>query len=122
MPHTDPDLRNDPADAWLDRLLADDASAHRDAYLDDDGFTARVMSALPAAASLPRWRKPAVTALWATAGLGLAFALPGAALDVSREAFRLFAAQPISLSGLAAALVALGVVTWTGTAWALRRD
>lgn len=122
MPHTDPDLRHDPADAWLDRLLADDAAAHRDAYLDDGGFTARVMDALPAAAALPRWRKPAVTALWATAGLALAFALPGAALDVSREAFRLFAAQPISLSGLAAALVALGVVTWTGTAWALRRD
>jgi len=121
MPHTDPDLRNDP-DAWLDHLLAQDAAVHDAEYLDDAGFTASVMSALPPAALVPRWRKPAVTALWATAGLGIAFALPGAALDVSREAFRLLAAQPFTLSGVAAALVALGVVTWTGTAWALRRD
>jgi hypothetical protein len=123
MPHTDPDVRTDPADdAWLDRLLADDAAQHRDGYVDDAGFTARVMSELPAPATLPRWRKPAVTALWAAAGLGAAFALPGAVLDVTREAFRLLAAQPLSLSGIAAALVAVGLVTWTGTAWALRRD
>jgi hypothetical protein len=121
MPHTDPDLRDDP-DAWLDRLLVEDAAQHRDAYVDDAGFTARVMDALPAPAALPRWRKPALTALWATAGLGLAFALPGAALDVSREAFRLLAAQPISLSAVAAALVAFGVATWTGAAWVMRRD
>jgi hypothetical protein len=122
MPHTDPDLRNDPADAWLDRLLVEDAATHDADYLADAGFTASVMSALPAPALVPKWRKPAVTALWATAGLGIAFALPGAALDVSREAFRLLAAQPFTLSGLAAALFALGAVTWTGTAWALRRD
>ena len=122
MPHTDPDLRSDPTDAWLDRLLADDAAAHDADYLEDAGFTARVMSTLPAPVAVPRWRKPAVTALWAAAGLAGAWALPGAALDVSREAFRLLAAQPISLSGLAAALVAVGVATWTGTAWALRRD
>jgi hypothetical protein len=121
MPHTDPDLRDD-ADAWLDRLLADDSAQHHEGYVDDAGFTARVMDALPPQAALPRWRKPALTALWAGAGLGLAFALPGAALDVSREMFRLLAAQPISLSAVAAALVAFGVVTWTGAAWALRRD
>ena len=92
MPHTDPDLRDDP-DAWLDRLLVEDAAQHRDAYVDDAGFTARVMDALP-----------------------------GAALDVSREAFRLLAAQPISLSAVAAALVAFGVATWTGAAWVMRRD
>jgi len=123
MPHTAPDLRNsDPSDAWLDSLLAQDAALHSDAYVDDAGFTASVMSALPPAALAPRWRKPAVTALWASAGLGIAFALPSAVLDVSREAFRLLAAQPFTLSGLAAALVALGVITWTGTAWALRGD
>ena len=116
MPHTDPDVRTDPADAWLDRLLADDAAQHGDDYVDDAGFTARVMADLPAPATLPRWRKPAVTALWAAAGIGTAFALPGAVLDVSREAFRLLAAQPLSLSGIAAALIAVGVVTWTGTA------
>ena len=121
MPHTDPDLR-DAADDWLDGLLVEDAAQHRDLYVDDAGFATRVMHALPPAAALPRWRKPAVAGLWAAAGLGLAFALPGAALDVSREAFRLFAAQPISLSAVAAALVAFGVATWTGAAWALRRD
>jgi len=122
MPHTDPDLRSNGADAWLDGLLVADAAEHGADYLHDAGFTARVMSALPPPTAMPKWRKPALTALWATAGLGVAFLVPGAVLDVTREAFRLVAAQPFTLSGLAAALVALGAVTWTGTAWALRRD
>ena len=122
MPHTDRNLRSDPADAWLDALLAEDATQHRDAYVADAGFTARVVATLPANAALPRWRKPALTALWATAGLGLAAALPGTFLDVAREAFRLLAARPFSLSELAVVMALLGAATWTGAAVALRRD
>ena len=122
MPHTDRNLRSDPADAWLDALLAQDAAQHRDAYLADEGFSARVMATLPSNAALPRWRKPALTALWATAGLALAAALPGAFLDVAREAFRLLAARPFSLSELAVVMALLGAATWTGAAVALRRD
>ncbi len=121
MPHTEADLHDDSAADWTDRLLAADASAHRDAYVDDAGFTARIMSALPAPAALPRWRKPALTSLWASAGIGLAFALPGTVLDVTRGAFGLLAGRSFSLYEVAAVVAALGLATWTGTAVALRR-
>lgn len=122
IPNTQPDLRPDGNDAWLEQALRRDAALQRDAYIDDDGFTARVMSTLPAPAALPRWRKPALVVLWATAGLGIASALPGTMLDVAREAFRLFAARPFALSEIAAVLVVIGVATGMGTAMALRRD
>jgi hypothetical protein len=110
-------------DEWIEQLLVADAQVQRDAYLDDDGFTARVMTALPAPAlRAPRWRKPAVTALWATAGIGLAFALPGAVQDVAREVFVLVSARPFSLSGIGGVLAALALATYGGAALALRRD
>jgi hypothetical protein len=109
-----------PAD-WLDRLLADSTREHTDVYIADDGFTARIMSALPAPDVAPAWRKPAVTALWAAAAVGVAFALPGAAFDVAREAFKLFAAKPFSLSEIAALLAVAGVGTWTTAFVALRK-
>ena len=37
-----------PDDDWLDAALAADAREHGSSYLDDRGFTARVMAALPA--------------------------------------------------------------------------
>ena len=124
MPHTSTDVTGDDRDDWVDALLAQDASAHRDAYIDDAGFTAQVMAQLPApaAAALPRWRKPAVAGLWVVAGLGTAYALPGTVLDVTREAFRLLAGQPFSLSGIATLMALLGAAKWAGTAVALRRD
>ena len=60
--------RHDASDDWLDDVLRADGREHRADYLDDEGFTARVMSALPAVAALPAWRKPALAALWAGAG------------------------------------------------------
>jgi hypothetical protein len=107
--------RESPAspDDWLDRLLADDAREHADLYIADDGFTARVMAALPAAAALPAWRKPALTVLWTAAGAGLALAVPGIAVDVAREAFKLLAAKPFSLSEMAAVLLMAGAGMWT---------
>ena len=110
----------DPPD-WLDRLLADDAAAHALDYIDDAGFTAKVMADLPAPATLPAWRKPAVTALWAAAGLGLAFTLPGAVVDVAREAFKLFAAKPFSLSEILALLAVAGAGMWTTAIVAWKR-
>jgi hypothetical protein len=110
----------DPA-GWLDAALAADGASHRDDYLDDAGFTARVMAALPAPATLPAWRKPALSMLWAAAGLGAAFALPTAASDVARELFRL-AAHPVSLLEIAAAIAALGALSWAGAAYVLRQD
>ncbi|HEY2816898.1 MAG TPA: hypothetical protein VGK44_07175 [Casimicrobiaceae bacterium] len=108
--------RDTPPD-WLDHLLADDARE----YIDDAGFTARVVAALPAPAVLPAWHKPAVTVLWAAAGLGLAFALPSAAVDVAREAFKLFAAKPFSLSEVLAVIALAGAGTWTTAIVAWKR-
>jgi hypothetical protein len=105
---------------WLDRLLADDARAHRDAYVADEGFTARVMQALPAPLTLPAWRKPVVLALWGVAAAGIALAMPAAVLEVGREAYRLLAAQPVSLSGIAGAVVAMVVLTSAAAAYTLR--
>lgn len=114
-----------PPDApgdWLDQLLAREAADHADDYLADDGFTARVMQMLPAADALPAWRQPAVVALWLVAVALLAITLPGTAQEVAREAFKLFAARPFSLSTVALVLAAMGIATWTGAALALRRD
>jgi hypothetical protein len=120
-PHIESDARPEPAD-WLEQALAADAAQHRDAYIDDDGFTTRVMQVLPAPAAMPRWRKPALVALWIVAALALLAALPGAALDVAREAFRLASARPFSLSEVAVVIVALACVTWVAAAFALRRE
>ena len=112
----------DRHDDWLERALRDDALVHRAEYLPDDGFTARVMAKLPAAPSLPSWRKPAVSALWAAAGIGIALSLPGAYADVVREYLRIVAGHPVTLSQIATGVVMLGVASWTAMVWALRRN
>ena len=117
-----PAIPTDAADDWLDGLLRADGREHRAQYVDDDGFTARVMAALPAPVTLPAWRKPALAALWAATGLGLAFSLPAAFYDVAHEVMRVVVGQPISLTGLAAGVVALGAATWAGAVLVLRRD
>jgi len=109
-----------PAHDWLDDLLDSDARDQRSSYIADEGFTARVMNALPVPLTLPAWRKPAIVALWGIALAGVSLALPGAALDVMRETYRLIAAQPVSLSGMVGALLLAGTLSWTAAAYALR--
>jgi len=109
-------------DDWIDRLLAADGAASRDDYIADEGFTAKVMAALPAAAALPSWRKPAVVALWGVAAAALAVAAPDAILDVAREAYRLLAAQPVSLAGLAGAAATMIALTGAAAAYVLRQS
>ncbi len=110
------------ADDWLDGLLVADAAEHRALYVADGGFTARVMATLPAPVlTRPAWRKPVLVALWAVAALALAIAMPGAVLEVGRSAYRLLAAQPVSLSGIAGAAVAMIALTWAAAAYTLRR-
>ena len=103
-------------------MLEHDAAEHAAQYVGDAGFTARVMDALPAADALPAWRRPALTALWLIAAAALALTLPGTVQEVTREAFKLFAARPFSLSMIALVVVAIAVATGTGAAVALRRD
>jgi len=111
-----PALPGDSADAdWLDRMLVADGAAQREAYVADDGFTQRVMTALPLPVALPAWRKPVLTVLWGAAAVAAAVALPDAAYEVARETYRLVAAQSFSLRGVMGAVVAAGALTW-GTA------
>jgi hypothetical protein len=109
-----------PARDWLDGLLESDARDDRAAYIADAGFTARVMNALPAPLTLPAWRKPAVVVLWGVALAGISLALPAAAVDVAREAYRLLGAHPVSLSGMVGALLFAGALSWSVGAYALR--
>ena len=118
-----PRSRTDAGDDWVDALLRADGREHRADYLDDGGFTARVMAALPASpAALPAWRKPALAALWAVAGIGIAFALPATASDIAHEILRAIFAQRVSATGLGAAFVALVASAWTAAALVLRTD
>jgi len=110
-----------PADDWLDAALRAEAFDHRGDYLADDGFTARVMSALPAPATLPAWRKRAVIGMWTVASVGIAVALPGAYTDVAREFLRVAVGHPVSLAQIATGVVILGIGSWTAAVWALRR-
>ena len=100
------------ADDWVDRALAESAREHSAAYIDDAGFTARVMHELPPPLALPAWRKPALAALWAAAGMGLAYLAPGMAADVARETLRLVAAKPFSLVEIATLVAIAGAAMW----------
>lgn len=118
-----PPTPTDDATDWLDAALREDGREHRAAHVDDAGFTARVMAALPAPpAAAPAWRKPALAVLWAATGVGIAFALPGAVIDASHEILRVILGQPVSLSGIAAGVAVLGAATWAAAAYALRED
>ncbi len=75
---------------WLDPLLV----AGRDDYVDDDGFTARVMDALPAPAALPAWRNLKSFRQEARFSTSRAALPRRAMLDVARSAHRLLATVP----------------------------
>jgi hypothetical protein len=109
-------------DDWLERLLVTDGAATRAEYIDDAGFTGKVMAALPVPMTLPSWRKPAVVTLWGVAAAALAIAAPGAVLDVAREAYRLLATQPISIAGIAGAAAAMLAATGAAAAYLLRQN
>ncbi len=109
-------------DDWLDAALCADGREHRATYLDDAGFTARVMAALPAPATLPAWRKPALAVLWAIAGIGVALALPGAVAEFTYDTLRFVVGQRMSLAGVATGILALGAATWAAAAMVLRDD
>ena len=58
----------------------------------------------------------------AKAGTAIAASLPGLATDLAREMFRILASQPISLTHVAAVILAVGAATFGGAAFVLRRD
>ncbi|HUP30164.1 MAG TPA: hypothetical protein VM122_08335 [Usitatibacter sp.] len=97
----------------IDTLLRDDARA----ALDDAGFTARVMGALPARAPQPRaWLRPVLVMGSAAVGSALAVALaPAGLLGGFAEIIQWRAATPAALSALAisGALLASAVILAT---------
>ena len=117
--HDDPTAPASSADAWLDDLLVADGATQRAGYIDDAGFTARVVEALPRPVAPPAWRRPVVAALWGTAAIALVLAMPSLFIDLLREAHRLLSAQPFSLAGVGIALATLVVLTWGAAAWSL---
>ena len=117
-------VESDPATPdWLEVALRNDAVEHAGAYLDDDGFTAKLMASLPSPVqSMPAWRKPAVVLMWGVAAVGACVALPQVAIDVGRGAYGLLAAHPVSIPQIGVALALLGFATWSAAAYALRND
>ena len=109
-------------DAWLDDLLVADGVAERAGYIDDAGFTARVVEALPSAVAAPAWRRPFVAALWGGAVIALVMAMPTFFVELLGTADALFSLQPFSLASVGAALVALLALTWGAAAYSLRES
>jgi len=107
---------------WLEQALLAEGLEHRAQNLPDDGFTARVMLALPRAATLPAWRKPVVALLWIMAALAAAVAIPGAFEDVFRGAVAMFVGHRVSLADVAGVLVVLGAATWGTLVYAMRAE
>lgn len=104
-----------PTGDWLDSALAGRSREHADAYIMDGGFTARVMDTLPTPVRLLPWRRPALAVLWTVAVVGFAVTLPGAAVDLARETFRLLAVKPLTLPDLALLAGIVGAGMWATT-------
>jgi hypothetical protein len=109
------------ADDWLDRALRADG-ARADAYVADDGFTARVLAGLPQHAALPAWRRPIVVLLWLVAAAAAVVALPDLFYEVFRSLVATAVAQPLTLPRIALALTVLGAMAWSTIVFAVREE
>jgi hypothetical protein len=109
-------------DDWLEQALRAQGAEHRSAYIDDDGFTRRVLAALPAPATLPAWRKPALIVLWLAAGIAVALMVPGWFESMFRGAVATFVGHRVSLAELGAGLLVMGALTWGALLYAARSD
>ena len=90
----------------LDQILRDDARIP----IDDAGFTARVMGALPAPAAPQRWLQPALILGSTLAGCVLAALFAPGGLDVAQgfvDLVQLKGLTPAAMAGLAMAGVVL---------------
>ena len=116
------DTNHADADDWLERALKADAREHAAAYVSDDGFTAKVMSRLPAPATLPAWRRPILALLWLVVGGAVAMALPELFYDVFRNLVAMVIGQPLTLSRIAVVIILLGATTWSTVVYAMRAE
>lgn len=93
----------------LDALLRNDAAAMRDAYIDDAGFSSRVVDALPATRRLPRViRRGVPLAFTITAAAGVARFTAGG--DLAIDAFMDLATQTITANAIGMLLIIAVVI------------
>jgi hypothetical protein len=111
----------DTAD-WLDAALEEAGHEHRAAYVADNGFTAQVIGRLPAAPTLPAWRRPVIVMLWLLAGVGAFVSLPGAFDNAFRGGVALLVGRPLGLPDIALLLALCGAAAWTSLVYAARAN
>lgn len=107
---------------WLDAALEAAAQEHRAAYVADDGFTGKVIGLLPAAPTLPVWRRPAIVLLWLLAGGAAMVSLPGAFDDAFRGSVALLLGHRMGLGDFALLLMLCGAAAWTSLVYAARAN
>ena len=107
---------------WIERVLAEAGREHRSEYIADNGFTASVVSRLPAPFALPAWRRPVVALLWILGGLAVSVSLPGLFDQLFREVMAMLVGHRMGLPDIAMALILLGGVTWSALVYAARSE
>ena len=107
---------------FVTQRLEQAAQEHRAAYVADDGFSARVISRLPAAPTLPAWRRPVIVLLWLLAGVGAFVSLQGAFDNAFRGGVALLVGRPLGLPDIALLLALCGAAAWTSLVYAARAN
>ncbi len=113
---------DNPGDDWIEQALADAGREHRAEYIADDGFTASVISRLPAAFALPAWRRPVVALLWIFGGLAVMMSLPGLFDQLFRGVMAMLMSHRMGFGDVAMALILLGGITWSALVYAARSE
>lgn len=113
---------NIDTDGWLDDMLRDAGVEHRAEYIADDGFTQRLMARLPAPATLPAWRRPALVMLWVLGAGAVMLALPGVFEELFRDVVAMLSGHRLGVPDIAAAAVLFAAATWSALVYAMRSD
>lgn len=111
-----------PGDDWFERALVEAGREHRAEYIADDGFTASVVSRLPAPFTLPAWRRPVVALLWILGGVVVSISLPGLFDQLFRGVMTMLVGLRMGLVDVAMALIVLGGITWSTLVYAARSE
>ena len=109
-------------DDWIERSLVEAGREHRAEYIADDGFTASVVSRLPAPLTLPSWRRPVVALLWLLGGVLVAISLPGLFDQLVRGVMTMLVAHRVGFVDVVMAFVVLGAITWSTLVYAARSE
>lgn len=110
-------LSDHQGDAWIGRVLASDAAA--DPYVEDDGFSARVLAQLPprTVRSRTRWVVPLMSVVAFLVGLGL---LSGGE-NLSTRLAELVSQDSISIRALLAVFLPLALLYWLAVGAAIQQ-